>query len=108
MGRDARDPDLPRQCGLDRELALHDRPAPVLPAPEDAVAMRRLTDQLAAALADLEPIQREVILLRDIQELSAPEAAAQLGISIDALKSRLHRARVTLRENVLSASAPSR
>ena len=79
-----------------------------LPDPEDAVAMRKLTDQLAAALADLDPVQREVILLRDIQELSAPEAAAQLGISIDALKSRLHRARVTLRENVLSASAPSR
>ena len=39
--------------------------------------------------------------LRDIQELSAPEAAAQLGISLDALKSRLHRARVRLRDQVL-------
>jgi DNA-directed RNA polymerase specialized sigma24 family protein len=40
-------------------------------------------------------------LLRDIRELSAPEAAARLGISVDALKSRLHRARVNLREHVL-------
>jgi RNA polymerase sigma-70 factor, ECF subfamily len=79
-----------------------------LPDPEDAIAMRRLTDQLSAALAELDPIQREVILLRDIQELSAPEAAAQLGISVDALKSRLHRARVNLRDRVISASAPAR
>jgi DNA-directed RNA polymerase specialized sigma24 family protein len=40
-------------------------------------------------------------LLRDIQELSPPEAAVRLGISIDALKSRLHRARVNLRDHVL-------
>lgn len=69
--------------------------------PEDALAVRRRVELLASALADLDPIHREVILLRDIQELSAPEAAAQLGISIDALKSRLHRARVHLREHVL-------
>ena len=40
-------------------------------------------------------------MLRDIRELSAPEAAALLEISVDALKSRLHRARVNLREHVL-------
>ncbi len=79
-----------------------------MPDPEGAVAMRRLTEQLAVALTELDPIQREVILLRDIQELSAPEAAAQLGISVDALKSRLHRARVNLRDRVISASAPER
>jgi RNA polymerase sigma-70 factor (ECF subfamily) len=69
--------------------------------PEDAVAIRRRTELIAEALAHLDPIHREVVLLRDIQEMSAPEAAAQLGISIDALKSRLHRARVSLRDHVL-------
>lgn len=69
--------------------------------PSDAVALHRRIDLLAASLADLDPLHREVILLRDIQELSAPEAAQQLGISIDALKSRLHRARVNLRDHVL-------
>jgi RNA polymerase sigma factor (sigma-70 family) len=69
--------------------------------PADALAVRRRVELLASALADLDPLQREVILLRDIQELTAPEAAAQLGISIDALKSRLHRARVNLRDHVL-------
>jgi DNA-directed RNA polymerase specialized sigma24 family protein len=41
-----------------------------------------------------------VILLRDTRGLSAPEAAAKLGISIGALKSRLHRAREELRLQV--------
>jgi DNA-directed RNA polymerase specialized sigma24 family protein len=44
--------------------------------------------------------------LRDIRELSAPEAAAELGISIDALKSRLHRARVNLRDHVARRAEP--
>jgi RNA polymerase sigma-70 factor (ECF subfamily) len=69
--------------------------------PADLVATRRRIQLLASALAELEPLHREVILLRDIQELSAPEAAARLGISIPALKSRLHRARVSLRDHVL-------
>ena len=72
--------------------------------PSDALALRRRIELLASALSDLDPLHREVILLRDIQELSAPEAAAQLGISIDALKSRLHRARVSLRDHVLRRS----
>jgi len=71
--------------------------------PADAAAVRRQVDLLSAALAELDPIHREVILLRDIRELSAPEAAAQLGISVNALKSRLHRARVSLREYVVAA-----
>jgi len=73
--------------------------------PMDALAERRRADLLAAALMELDPIHREVVLLRDIEELSAPEAAARLGISVDALKSRLHRARVELRERVLTRSA---
>jgi RNA polymerase sigma-70 factor (ECF subfamily) len=68
--------------------------------PEDAIALRRRIELLASALAELDPVHREVVLLRDIQELSAPEAAARLAISVDALKSRLHRARVNLRDHV--------
>lgn len=70
------------------------------PAPDDAVASARRAQLLSEALAALDPQQRAVILLRDIEELSAPEAAERLGISVDALKSRLHRARVNLRDIV--------
>ena len=73
-----------------------------VPDPEASLAGRRRAELLATALRDLDPIHREVVLLRDIEELSAPEAAARLGISVDALKSRLHRARVKLRDHVLA------
>ena len=72
--------------------------------PENAVASAQRAATLAAALGEIDPIHREVILLRDIQELSAPEAAARRGISVDALKSRLHRARAQLRDRVLARS----
>jgi RNA polymerase sigma-70 factor, ECF subfamily len=73
-----------------------------MPDPTDAFAVQRRADLLAKALRSLDPIHREVVLLRDIEELSAPEAAARLGISVQALKSRLHRARVNLRDQVLA------
>jgi RNA polymerase sigma-70 factor (ECF subfamily) len=73
--------------------------------PEDAVALRQRMELLAAALGDLDPLHREAVLLRDIQELSAPEAAERLGISVDTLKSRLHRARVNLRDHLARRAA---
>lgn len=39
-------------------------------------------------------------MLRDVEGLPAPEVAAILGISVDAVKSRLHRARVAIREEL--------
>jgi len=81
-----------------------DRVADQAARPDAVLVARWRTELLARALASLEPHHREVILLRDIQEQSAPEAAAHLGISVDALKSRLHRARVELRDHVRRAS----
>ena len=54
-------------------------------------------------IAGLPDHYREVLVLRDIEELTAPEAAAQLGLSVDAVKSRLHRARSLLREQLLAS-----
>jgi RNA polymerase sigma-70 factor (ECF subfamily) len=53
---------------------------------------------LTRAIAGLQPAQREVLVLRDVEGLSAPEVAKVLGTSVDAVKSRLHRARVAVRE----------
>ncbi len=52
--------------------------------------------RLHAALQRLSADDREVIVLRDLEELTAPEAAAIVGIGAGALKSRLHRARLRL------------
>jgi RNA polymerase sigma-70 factor (ECF subfamily) len=77
---------------------------PHLPDPgrslEDTVATRQIQQILADALAELEPSHREVILLRDVEGLTAPEAAERLGLTVQALKSRLHRARGQLRAQV--------
>jgi RNA polymerase sigma-70 factor (ECF subfamily) len=67
---------------------------------EDEAATRQIREILAGALARLEANHREVILLRDVEGLTAPEAAAQLGLTVQALKSRLHRAREQLRLEV--------
>lgn len=67
------------------------------PSPEAHAADRELASALSSALDGLSEDHREVILLRDIEGLSAPEAASSLGIGVDALKSRLHRAREALR-----------
>jgi RNA polymerase sigma factor (sigma-70 family) len=52
---------------------------------------------VAAALAALSTEHREVVLLCDVFELTANEAAERLSISVQAVKSRLHRARLHLR-----------
>jgi RNA polymerase sigma-70 factor, ECF subfamily len=82
------------------DLSLYDHVAYEVD-PEMTTMLRQRTESLAEALSELDSLHREVILLRDIQELSAPAAAAELGISVDALKSRLHRARAQLRAHVL-------
>jgi RNA polymerase sigma-70 factor (ECF subfamily) len=49
------------------------------------------------AIAALPEEHREAVVLRDVEGLSAEEAAAVVGIEVAALKSRLHRARIELR-----------
>lgn len=68
--------------------------------PDDLAFNRETQHILDQALRALEPEQREVILLRDVEGLKASEAAEVLGISVAAVKSRLHRARRDLRDGV--------
>lgn len=70
-------------------------------APED---LRR---DLACAMAALPADYREVLILRDVDELTAPEVAEQLQISIPAVKSRLHRARAMMRERLTASGYAS-
>lgn len=63
------------------------------------LALRR---DLGAAISALPEPYRRVLVLRDIDELTAAEAAAELGVSEQAVKSRLHRARAMVRERLLA------
>jgi RNA polymerase sigma-70 factor (ECF subfamily) len=61
-----------------------------------------LGEALERALAALPVSQREVVILRDIEGLSAPEVGKVLGLGEDAVKSRLHRGRTALRRTLAS------
>lgn len=68
--------------------------------PDEALAGKQVERALDEAIGGLEPMYREVLLLRDVEGLSAAEVAEILGASVQAVKSRLHRARLALRERV--------
>ncbi len=61
---------------------------------------RELGSAVQRAIDALARPYREVLVLRDVEGLSAPEVAEALGIGVDAVKSRLHRARVAVREKL--------
>lgn len=72
------------------------------PDPEETATGRQIETALARAIASIEPAAREVLVLRDIEGLSAAEVAEVAGITVDAVKSRLHRARLALRTAMLA------
>ena len=70
------------------------------PNPEERYAQTELRKILDRNVQALPPIFRTVFVLRDLDHLSTAETAAALGISVPAVKSRLLRARLLLRENL--------
>lgn len=74
--------------------------AAATPDPETAVLSHEHAAVVKSGLGMLPPDQREVLWLRDVEGLSGQETADALGLSIEAVKSRLHRARQMLRQLV--------
>jgi RNA polymerase sigma-70 factor, ECF subfamily len=68
--------------------------------PEERFSREELGELLDSAIKGLEPPYRSVFVLRDIEDLSTEETADALGLSIPAVKSRLLRARLQLREKL--------
>ncbi|HAX44362.1 MAG: RNA polymerase sigma factor [Bryobacteraceae bacterium] len=68
--------------------------------PEQRYSQTELREILDKAIDSLKPIFRTVFILRDVEELSTEETAEILGLSIAAVKSRLLRARLQLRERL--------
>lgn len=90
---------LGRETSLEAVSETVDRePSSPDPTPEESLSARERDAIVNAALAELSPLHREVLLLRDVEGLTAPEVARTLGIQVRAVKSRLHRARLRLRE----------
>jgi RNA polymerase sigma-70 factor (ECF subfamily) len=66
--------------------------------PEEALENSQASSRLEQALASLPPGSREIIVLRDYLDLSYAEIANVLGIAPGTVMSRLHRARLALKE----------
>lgn len=68
--------------------------------PDDELQSGELRGRIQAAVDDLPEIYRTVFLIRDVEGLSTEETADVLGISVPTVKTRLHRARLALREAI--------
>jgi RNA polymerase sigma-70 factor (ECF subfamily) len=76
----------------------HARPVPEWAESSEAALQRKETKAIVRAQIDRLPEgHRTVLLLRDIEELSTEETARALGVTENAVKVRLHRARLALR-----------
>jgi RNA polymerase sigma-70 factor (ECF subfamily) len=85
---------LPRFDETGHRVDPEDRPDLLCEAAEDSAQTRALVRECVARLPDP---YREVLVLRDFEELSTEDTAVQLGISVGAVKTRLHRARAALK-----------
>jgi RNA polymerase sigma-70 factor (ECF subfamily) len=97
----------PNQVSLDEPLTDNDGEDSVFreivdwgPSPEKKFAQTELNQILTSVIGELDPIFRVAFLLRDEEGLSTEETAQILGISVAAVKSRLLRARLKLRQKL--------
>ncbi len=68
--------------------------------PEQRYSQQEIREMLDKAIMSLRPAFRAVFVLRDVEDLSTEETAAVLDLSVPAVKSRLLRARLQLREKL--------
>jgi len=74
--------------------------ADVSALPDDGLLQAEMKVLLVRAIGELPEGYRSVVLLRDIEELSTQETAQILDLTEDSVKTRLHRARLALRQKL--------
>jgi len=70
------------------------------PIPSELLEQKEIRQAVQDAINSLTPGYREVLVLRDVQHLSIKETSTILGISEPNVKTRLHRARLLLRDKL--------
>jgi DNA-directed RNA polymerase specialized sigma24 family protein len=85
------------------ELASLEESRELAKVPPDELRM-----DLVNAIESLSPSHREVLLLRDLEDLTIGEIAGRLGVTREAAKSRLRRARTLVREYLLGTKDSGR
>jgi RNA polymerase sigma factor (sigma-70 family) len=81
-------------------------PASPEPGPQELAELAELTAAVRAAVAQLAAGQRDAVMLFYLQGLTHREVAAELGISVGAVKARLHQARSSLAPSLRPFAAP--
>jgi len=83
---------------LAESAGLSDDDRSLAPSLDDEITAREIGRQLGAALDVLAPVDRDILLLRDGYGMTAAEVAGRVGLTVPAVKTRLHRARTRVRE----------
>ncbi|HEY0966417.1 MAG TPA: sigma-70 family RNA polymerase sigma factor [Opitutaceae bacterium] len=83
--------------GDDNSTPLSEMIAAELETPEDATVTQELVDRIAVGMEKLGAKHREILILRNVKNLSYEEIAVILGLSVGTVKSRIARAREALR-----------
>jgi RNA polymerase sigma-70 factor (ECF subfamily) len=68
--------------------------------PASSMEHRRMVDEIMEAVRNLPRMYREVLIMREVSELSYEEIAEVLGLSLGTVKSRINRARDLVRAKV--------
>ena len=89
----------------ERELSVEELPpaseiADTACAPEDELQRAEVRAVLHQVIGELPAPYRCVVLLRDIEQLSTEETAQILDLTVEAVKTRLHRARAAMKEKL--------
>ncbi len=87
-----------RDIVVDEDLEL----TSALPSPEQSWDSHRRKELVYQAMGNLSEQNREILLLKEIQQLKLTEIAGMLGLPIGTIKSRASRARVELAKSVLA------
>jgi RNA polymerase sigma-70 factor (ECF subfamily) len=81
-------------------------PTNLVPSPFDLLSSNQFEEQLEVAIASLPPMYREVILLVGVEQLRPVDAAKVCGISPEALRQRLSRARALISRFLAARASP--
>jgi RNA polymerase sigma-70 factor, ECF subfamily len=91
---------LDQPVGDDTDTPLSEIVAAEVEAPDEIAVTQELVDRIAVGMEKLGKTHREILILRNVKNLSYEEIADVLGISVGTVKSRIARARDALREQL--------
>lgn len=92
--------DRPTLDGDGLEMPMRQQLVDWSAVPDDELLTAEAREEMDRAIAELPEALRSTFVLRDIQGLSGAETAEVLGITVQAVKTRLHRARLRLRDRL--------